>query len=852
MAENLERIRLVRIEEEMRGSYLDYAMSVIVARALPDVRDGLKPVHRRILYAMDELGLQPNRPFKKSAAVVGEVLGKYHPHGDAPVYDALVRMAQDFSMRYPLVLGQGNFGSVDNDPPAAMRYTEARLAAIAVEMLADIEKNTVDFAPTYDDSRREPLVLPARLPNLLVNGSSGIAVGMATNIPPHNLGEICDAIVHLIDNPEATLEELAEIVRGPDFPTGGTIMGREGIRHAFANGKGRVVVQAKAHVEEMARGGRYQIVVTQLPYQVNKATMVERIAELVRDKKIEGISDLRDESDRQGMRIVFELRRDAQPKAVLNSLYKHTAMRSAFFVNMLALVDGQPRVLGLKPMIQYFIDFRRVVIRRRSEFDLNKARERAHILEGLKIALDHLDEVIQTIRRSESVETARNNLRRRFHLSEAQANAILDMQLRRLARLERRKIEEELAEVLKNIASLEDLLANPNKIDFLIKEDASDLKKKYGDGRRTQISAEEAAELTNEDLIAHQEVAVTLSQRGYIKRVPADTYRRQRRGGKGIRGMQTREEDAVYRLLIADTHDSLLVFTDRGKVYHLKTYEVPDAARQSRGLPIVHVVNMTTEERVTEIVRVEDFSRADFLLVATQKGEVKKTPVGGFEQVRASGIIAMDLEAGDQLVSARLAKAGDDIILVTNRGQAVRFPVDSLRTASRQSGGVRGIKLEPNHSLMAMDAVLPGAELLVVSSQGFGKRTRLANFPVHNRGGSGVRAMRCTSKTGELVAAHVVFPLQELMLITEKGIVLRTTVESIRRTGRDAQGVTVMDVLPGDRVVSVSCFNGSAGGGATQMELPSLDPVDIIERRGRDDPEPDEPDDDDGGGDSEA
>ncbi len=819
MAEASDRIRPVRIEEEMRGSYLDYAMSVIVARALPDVRDGLKPVHRRILYAMDELGLRPNRPYKKSARIVGEVLGKYHPHGDGPVYDAQVRMAQDFSMRYPLVDGQGNFGSVDNDPPAAMRYTEARLAAIAEEMLANIDQNTVDFAANFDDSLREPVVLPARIPNLLINGSSGIAVGMATNIPPHNLGEICDAVVLLLDNPDAGVEELAAVVRGPDFPTGGTILGRDGITQAYAGGRGRVVVQAKAHIEEMARGGRFQIVVTELPYQINKAAMVERIADLVREKKIEGISDLRDESDRHGMRVVFELKREAQPRQVLNALYKHSAMQSSFFINMLALVEGQPRVLGLKQMVQYFIDFRRVVIRRRSEFELKKAQDRAHILEGLKIALDNLDAVIQTIRGSESVEAARTNLQQAFGLSELQANAILDMQLRRLARLERQKIEEELAEVLKTINYLEDLLANPVKIDFLIKEDCADLKKKFGDARRTAVTDQEATEITDEDLIPHMEVAVTQSQRGYVKRVPADTYRRQHRGGRGVLGMQTRERDAVYHLRIADTHDSLLIFTDKGKVYQIKTYEVPDASRQGRGVPWIQLVNLSQEEHVTEILKVDDYSRYDYLIMATRMGEVKKTPIKEFMQVRSSGLIATDLEPGDELIAARTAKAGDDLLLVTAQGQSVRFHESQLRTASRISGGVRGIRLADGDRLVAMDVVIPGADLLVISSNGFGKRTALAGFPVHNRGGSGVIAMKLSDRNGEVVAARVVWPLQELMLITLKGIVLRTWVESVSRIGRSTQGVTVMRPEPEDQVVSVACFNGTLGDGATQMQL---------------------------------
>ncbi len=843
MAEAADRIRPVRIEEEMRGSYLDYAMSVIVARALPDVRDGLKPVHRRILYAMDELALRPNRPYKKSARIVGEVLGKYHPHGDGPVYDALVRMAQDFSMRYPLVDGQGNFGSVDNDPPAAMRYTEARLTAIAEEMLVNIDQDTVDFSLNFDDSLREPTVLPARIPNLLINGSSGIAVGMATNIPPHNLGEVCDATIYLLDNPEATVEELARMVHGPDFPTGGTILGREGILQAYGSGKGRVVVQAKAHIEEMTRGGRFQIVVTELPYQINKAALIERIADMVREKKIDGISDLRDESDRQGMRIVFELKREAQPRAVLNQLYKHSAMQSSFFVNMLALVDGQPRVLGLRPMIQHFIDFRRTVIRRRSEFELKKAQDRAHILEGLKVALDNLDAVIQTIRGSESVEAARANLIQGFTLTEIQANAILDMQLRRLARLEREKIEEELADILKNIAYLEDLLANPIKIDFLIKEDFAELKKKYGGQRRSIISDQEAAVLTDEDLIPHQEVAVTQSVRGYAKRVPADTYRRQHRGGRGILGMQTRERDALYRLCVADTHDDLLVFTDKGKVYRIKTYEVPDASRQGRGVPWVQLISISPEERVTEILRVESFDKGDFMILATKMGEIKKSPLKEFAQVRNSGLIATNLEPGDELIAARIAKAGDDLILVTALAQSVRFNEKQLRTASRQSGGVRGIRLPAGDSLVAMDVVIEGADLLVISANGFGKRTALSEFPQHKRGGSGVIAMRQSDRNGSVVAARVVWPLQELMLITLKGIVLRTWVESVSRIGRPTQGVTVMRAEPGDEVVSVACFNGTHGDGATQMALPVVSdeqPAPETRRRSRTRPQPKE------------
>ncbi|MBM2827264.1 MAG: gyrA, partial [Dehalococcoidia bacterium] len=724
-----ERIREVKIEDEMRGSYIDYAMSVIVARALPDVRDGLKPVQRRILFAMDEMGLRHDRPTKKSARIVGEVMGKYHPHGDSSVYESMVRMAQPFALRYPLVDGQGNFGSVDNDPPAAMRYTEARMTELAEGLLADIDKDTVDFSPNFDDSLREPTVLPSRVPNLLINGSSGIAVGMATNIPPHNLGEICDAMIRLIENPATTVEELGTIVKGPDFPTGGTIRGREGIKNALATGRGRIVVEAKAHIEELARAGRYQIITTELPYQVNKAALIERIADLVKDKRIEGISDIRDESDRQGMRIVIELRREAQPRQVLNVLYKLTAMRSAFSANMLALVDNQPRVLNIKNALQYYIDFRREVIRRRSLYDLAKAKARSHILEGLKIALDNLDEVIRTIRSSRDAETARTNLIRRFKLSQEQAQAILDMQLRRLAALERRKIEEELAEVRKTIALLEALLASPAKMDQEIKEETQEVKKKFGDPRRTQITELEVTEFTDEDLVPHQEVVVILSQRGYIKRLPVSTYRPQGRGGRGMFGMQTREEDAVYRLTMADTLDSLLFFSNRGRVFQVKCHEVPDASRQSRGSSVANLLSLDTGERITEMVKVESFDAGTYLVMATSGGEVKKTPTKDFSSARANGLIAMGLPPGDEFISARLAKGGDELILVSQGGKVIRFAEKALRAASRQSGGVRGLKLADGDQVVAMDVYKPEAEMLLVTTNGYGKRTPLDQFP---------------------------------------------------------------------------------------------------------------------------
>ena len=801
-------VRPVKIEDEMRNSYLDYAMSVIISRALPDVRDGLKPVQRRILYALNDMGLHYNSPFKKSARIVGEVLGKYHPHGDTAVYDAMVRMAQDFSLRYVLVNGQGNFGSIDNDPPAAMRYTEARLSRIAEEMLNDIEKDTVDFTPNFDGSLKEPVVLPSRLPILLLNGASGIAVGMATNIPPHNLSEVCDGICHLIDNPEATIDDLIKLIPGPDFPTGGILEGREGIKSAYTTGHGGMVIRAKAHIEESSRGGRYQIVVTELPYQTNKSAIVERIAELVKNKRIDGISEVRDESDREGMRIVIELRREGHAQQILNNLYKYTAMQSSFFANMLALVDGQPKVLTLKGALLNYLDFRRLVITRRSRFDLEKAKERAHILEGFKIALDHLDEVIATIRRSQTVESARENLMKRFGLSQIQAQAILDMQLRRLAAMERKKILDEYTEVLKTIAYLEDLLANPKKIDFLIKEEVTELKSKYGDPRRTEISDEEIRDFNEEDLIPKQPMVVTLSNRGYIKRVATDTYRQQHRGGKGIIGMETREADTVRQLLIASTHHNLLFFTDRGRVFVLKCYDIPrESSRTAKGIPIVNLLSMDPKERVTALIAVTAFSEDQFLIIATSKGEAKKTSLAEFSTVRSSGLIAMDLEKGDELIAARLAGADDQVIIVTERGQSIKFAVSDLRSASRTSGGVRGIRLVSSDRVVGMEAVDPKACIFVISAKGYGKRTLLEAYPLQARGGSGVRTFKVVEKTGKVIAASTVYPHQGLMLISAKGIVIRTSIDDIPILGRDTQGVSVMKVEPGDQVASFSCIS---------------------------------------------
>jgi DNA gyrase subunit A len=807
----LGKTRPVSIKEEMSSSYLDYAMSVIVARALPDVRDGLKPVQRRILYAMDELGLAPNSPHKKSARIVGEVLGKYHPHGDAPVYEAMVRMAQDFSMRYPLISGQGNFGSIDNDPPAAMRYTEARLAPIAEQMLVDIDKDTVGFMPNFDDSLKEPLVLPTQLPNLLVNGSAGIAVGMATSIPPHNLSEVCDAIAYLIENPEATVDELTQFIKGPDFPTAGIIRGGEGIKNAYATGRGKVVVQAKAMIGDSA--GRRQIVVTELPYQTNKAALVERIATLVKNKKVEGISGLRDESDRQGMRIVIELKREAMPEQVLNNLFKHTAMQSAFFVNMLALVDGQPRVISLREALQYFIDFRHQVITRRSKFELKQAKERAHIVEGLKIALENIDKIIATIKKSATAEDARHELMSGFGLSQLQAQAILDMQLRRLANLERKKIADEYAELVKTIAYLEDLLANPKRILLLIKEEVSQLKENFGDERRTEISGEEITEFREEDLIPHQRVVVTLSQRGFVKRVAARSYRSQHRGGRGIIGMVTREADAVRLLVVADTHDHLLFFTNRGRVFYLKCHEIPaDISRVTKGTAVINLFSVVDNERVTAMVALPDFAPGSYLLMATRLGEVKKTTADNFAAVRSSGLIAMDLEASDELVAARLATDKDDMLLVTQEGQAIRFAVKDLRAASRTSGGVRGIRLDATDQVVAMDILRPKGYVLVVTSGGFGKLTPVEAYPKQHRAGGGVRTFKLVEKTGKVVAAEVVSLAQQLMIITAEGIVEQTPVkekdprQGISIQGRSTQGVRLMKLDAGDSVVAIASF----------------------------------------------
>ena len=811
--ETPERIQTTRIEDEMRVSYLDYAMSVIVSRALPDVRDGLKPVQRRILFGMQELGVGPNSALKKTARVVGEVMGKFHPHGDQAIYDTLVRMAQDFTMRYPLVTGQGNFGSIDGDPPAQMRYTEARLAPIASELLADLDRDTVDFQPNFDDSVNEPVVLPSRIPNLLLNGASGIAVGMATNVPPHNLNEICDALTLLIDRPQAGIDELMQHVQGPDFPTRGRIFGREAIRQAYASGRGKVTMQGVI-THEQTEAGRVQLVVTELPYQVNKSTLIQRIADLVRNKRIEGVSDLRDESDRDGMRIVIELSRAGTPSAVEAQLFKLTALQSTFAVNMLALVDGRPKTVSLKEALEAFIDHRREVIRRRSEFDLGKARDRAHILEGLLKAIAQLDWVIETIRASESADAAKTALMAgperaavaeedEGWLSERQAQAVLDMQLRRLAALERQRIEDEFTELAEQIAWLEELLANPEKIDGLIKDDCAELKERYGDDRLTRAFAQPAEEISAEDLIPNQRIVVTVSDAGYMKRVPLETYRRQRRGGRGVTGAPTRDEDAANHLVVCDTHDSLLLFTQQGRVYSLRGYEAPEATRQARGIPVVNLVEMEATDRVTSVVVVSDFSR-DSMILATAGGDVKRTPLEQFESVRRAGLIAMNLKRGDSLIAAHAAADGHDAILVSSAGRAVRFAVGTLRVASRASGGVRGMRLGDADRVIGLVIDTDGEDLLVVSERGVGKRTPIEEYPTHGRGGQGVVTFRVTDRSGPLAVARAVSPGQEIILVSRDGIVMRTHAETISQQGRGTQGVAVMNIGEGDALAALA------------------------------------------------
>ena len=814
MEANTGTVHPIDIEREMRSAYLDYAMSVIVSRALPDARDGLKPVQRRILYAMQDLGLRPDRAYKKCARIVGDVLGKYHPHGDTAVYNAMARMAQDFSLRYPVVDGHGNFGSIDGDSPAAMRYTEARLDQIATELLQDIDKGTVDWIDNFDGSLQEPEVLPARLPNLLVNGSAGIAVGMATNIPPHNLSEVCDAAAHLIDHWDApddvTLDDLMTHVKGPDFPTGGVIVGRDGITQAYATGRGRIIVRAKTRIEEMD-GGRHRIVVTEIPYQLNKTTLLERIAKLVRSDRLTSISDLRDESDRRGLSIIIELKRGTQPRKALNRLFKYTPLQTTFGAQMMAIVDNEPQLLSLKRALQRYVEHRRDVIIRRTQYELEKAQRRAHILEGLLTALDHLDAVIQTIRQSPDVSTARERLMERFTLTEMQAEAILDMPLRRLAALERQKIEDEYADLSDAIAHLQDLLASPHKILQLIKDDLADLKETYGDKRRTRIVRGDA-ELEEEDLIAEEEVFISITERGYIKRVPMEVYRTQRRGGRGVIGVDTREKDEVLHFFPAHTLDSILFFSDKGKVYQKRAYEIPSAGRTAEGDLLVGLISLDADEHITSAIAVADFEEAGYLAMFTREGRVKRTVLSEFEDVRPSGLIAIRLEDGpsgqDELGWVRRTQGGQELIVVTEQGQALRFRENEVRPVGRNAMGVYAIRLQPGDRVVSACIVDPEADLLTVTTTGYGKRTPLSAFRTQGRYTKGVLCFR-GKNAGVIAAAEVVRPEDQITFITAGGIALRTHAREISRLGRATRGVTIMDLKPGDEIASMAIMESS-------------------------------------------
>ncbi|MEW6170592.1 MAG: DNA gyrase subunit A [Candidatus Omnitrophota bacterium] len=797
-----EKIISRYIEEEIKDSYLNYAMSVIVGRALPDVRDGLKPVHRRILYAMHELNLEHSKPFKKSARIVGEVLGKYHPHGDMAVYDSLVRMVQDFSLRYPLVDGQGNFGSVDGDAPAAMRYTEARMARISDEMIRDIEKETVNFTPNFDASLQEPVILPSTLPNLLVNGSSGIAVGMATNMPPHNLGEIIDAAVYLLDNPEAEPKDLMRIVKGPDFPTGALICGRQGIKDAYATGRGKILLRGRASIERQ-KGGKDLIVITEIPYQVNKSNLIEAIANLVEEKKIEGISDIRDESDKEGMRVIVELRRDSEPQIILNQLYKHTQLEETFGCIFLALVNGRPRVLNLKQLISYYIDHRKEIIRRRTQFDLNNALKRAHILEGLKIALKFLDKIIKTIKQSKSVQIAKESLIKEFELSVEQAQAILEMQLQRLTALERDKIEAEYLELIKKIELYKSILASEKKIEAIIKDESLELKKKYGDERRTEIVAE-AEDIEIEDLIAEEDVVVTISHAGYIKRLPVSAYRKQKRGGKGASGAEVREEDFIEHLFVASTKDYLLIFTDKGRVFWLKAYEIPQGSRVAKGKSIVNLIGIGQDEKISATIPVKEFSADKFLVMVTKEGLIKKTCLDAFSNPRKTGIIGITLEKDDALIGVELTDGKQEILLATAQGKAIRFPEKQVRDMGRSAKGVKGIRLSKKDKVIAMQIPQKEATVLTVTEKGFAKRTPVNQYRLQSRGGKGIINIKVTDKNGLAIKLETVSDKDELMVITQNGMFLRCTVKDIRSTGRSAQGVCLIKLENKDTVSSVA------------------------------------------------
>ena len=792
----------------MRNSYIDYAMSVIVSRALPDVRDGLKPVHRRILYAMQEAGMTSGKPYKKSARIVGEVLGKYHPHGDSSVYDAIVRMAQDFSMRYMLADGHGNFGSVDGDPAAAMRYTEVRMSKISELMLQDIDKDTVDFVPNYDESLKEPSVLPSKYPELLVNGTSGIAVGMATNIPPHNMNEVIDGVLMLIDNPDASVEELMAVIKGPDFPTGGLIMGTAGIKDAYTTGRGSVKMRAKAHVETMSNG-KPRIVVTELPYQVNKARLIEKIADLAREKQIEGITDLRDESDRNGMSIVIELRKDVNPDIMLNQLYKHTQLQETFGVIMLALVDNQPRVLTLKEVLHYYILHQEDVITRRTKYELAKAEARAHILEGLTIALDHLDAVITTIRESQTADIARTALMDGFKLSEKQAQAILDLRLQRLTGLEREKIEEEYQEVLKKIEWLKSVLADESKIMAIIKEELTQVKAKFGDERRTTITYD-MSEMNEEDLIADEDVVVTISHNNYIKRMKLDTYNKQNRGGQGILGMSTKEGDFVENILITTTHHTILFYTSRGRVYYLKAYQIAEASRQARGTALINLLKLDKGEKITAVLQVREYNPEKFLFMATKKGIVKKVQLSEFNTNRKLGVIALKLDDDDELIGVKQTDGQKKIVLGTRNGYAIIFDEDEVRPMGRIARGVKGIKLRAGDEVVGMDTIKRDSEILTVTAGGYGKRTKVEEYSSYHRGSMGIINLRVTEKTGEVVGLKVVREGQELMLISTNGIIIRTGIDKISVIGRDAQGVIIMKTAEDDKVASMAILTQKA------------------------------------------
>jgi DNA gyrase subunit A len=810
-----ERILPRLIEEEMQQSFINYSMSVIVSRALPDVRDGLKPVHRRILYAMNELGLVPGRGYKKSATVVGDVLGKYHPHGDSSVYDALVRMVQQFSLRYPLVDGQGNFGSVDGDPAAAYRYTEARLTRVAMTLLEDIDKNTVDFQANFDDRLREPTVLPSKIPNLLVNGSSGIAVGMATNIPPHNLREVVKAVQLLVDNPESTIGELRKVIKGPDFPTGAYIYGRAGIKEAYENGRGRVVMRARAQIEEKETSNRSQIVVTEIPYQVNKENLVKAIAELATEKKIEGISGINDESDKDGMRIVIELKRDIIPNVVLNQLYKHTQMQTTFGVIMLALTNGAPKIMNLKELLQHFIDHRHTVIIRRNQFDLDAAQAREHILDGLKIAVDNIDEVIKIIRGSEDTAQADGRLRKRFGFSEKQSDAILNMRLAKLTGLEIEKLDAELKEVRATIKELKGILASKLKRMAILKEEMEEVAATFGDERRTEIVADQG-EFTVEDLIAEEDMVITVSHGGYIKRIPITTYKRQRRGGRGLNGADLKADDWVEHLFIASTHDYLMFFSDKGQVYWLKVHEIPQAGRAARGKPVVNCIAIRQDEQIASLVPVREFTEDQSLIFATRKGTVKKTVLSAYGHVRATGICGINIDKDDELIDVQVCDQNSDIVLATKDGMSIRFHQGEVRDMGRATTGVKGIELEKDDEVIGMVVVRRDATLLVVSEKGYGKRSELVDYRVQKRGGKGIITLKKTDKTGSIVALKEVIPDDELMMITRHGVIIRLPVDGIRVIGRNTQGVRVMNLDSGDAVVDVARVVKEDEGGAEE------------------------------------